>query len=115
MVLATLKVEAGKVEAGSGKVLRQAIAAAKRGGSISVPGVYVGFLHGFMFGDTFDKGLIFKMGQTHVQKFMPDLLQHIESGELNPELIITHTMRLMMRRKDTKFLIRKNRIAARWS
>lgn len=88
-VLTTLKVEAS-----SGKVLRQAIAAAKRGGSISVPGLYVGFLHAFMFGDAFDKGLTFKMGQTHVQKFMPELLQHIESGNLNPELIITHTLRL---------------------
>lgn len=57
-VLATLKVEAG-----SGKVLRQAIAATKRGGSISVPGLYIGFLHAFMFGDAFDKGLTFKMGQ----------------------------------------------------
>lgn len=88
-VLTTLKVEAS-----SGKVLRQAIAAAKRGGSISVPGLYVGFLHAFMFGDAFDKGLTFKMGQTHVQKFMPELLQYIESGNLNPELIITHTLRL---------------------
>ena len=88
-VLATLKVEAG-----SGKVLRQAIAAAKRGGTISVPGLYTGFLHGFMFGDAFDKGLNFRMGQTHVQKFMPELLQHIEAGALNPELIITHTLRL---------------------
>lgn len=47
-----------------------------------------------MFGDAFDKGLTFKMGQTHVQKFMPELLQHIESGALNPEVIITHTLRL---------------------
>lgn len=88
-VLSTLKIEAG-----SGKVLRQAIAAAKRGGTISVPGVYVGFLHGFMFGDIFDKGLTIKAGQTHVQKYMPELLKKIESGALDPELIITHTMRL---------------------
>lgn len=40
------------------------------------------------------KGLTFKMGQSHVQKFMPKLLKQIESGKLNPELIITHTMRL---------------------
>ncbi len=44
------------------------------GGVVSVPGVYAGFIHGFLFGDAFDKGLTFKMGQTHVQAFLPELL-----------------------------------------
>jgi threonine dehydrogenase-like Zn-dependent dehydrogenase len=47
-----------------------------------------------MFGDAFDKGLTFKMGQTHVQRFLPELLQHIEAGRLAPEAIITHRMSL---------------------
>jgi threonine dehydrogenase-like Zn-dependent dehydrogenase len=88
-VLATLKLEGS-----SGKALRQCIAAVRRGGVVSVPGVYAGFIHGFLFGDAFDKGLTFKMGQTHVQRFLPELLEHIELGHLNPEAIITHRMSL---------------------
>lgn len=83
-----------KVETSSGAALRQCIAAVRRGGAISVPGVYTGFIHGFLFGDAFDKGLTIKMGQTHVQKFMPELLGFIEEGKLQPDVIITHRMKL---------------------
>lgn len=83
-----------KMEGSSGKSLRQAIAATRRGGVVSVPGVYAGWIHGFLFGDAFEKGLIFKMGQTHAQRYMPKLLEHIQSGELHPEVIITHHMAL---------------------
>lgn len=88
-VLSTLKIEGS-----SGKVLRQCIAAVRRGGIVSVPGVYAGFIHGFMFGDAFDKGLTFKMGQTHVHAFLPDLLKLIEQGLLKPDEIVTHHMPL---------------------
>jgi threonine dehydrogenase-like Zn-dependent dehydrogenase len=88
-VLATLKLEGS-----SGKALRQCIATVRRGGVVSVPGVYAGFIHGFMFGDAFDKGLTFKMGQTHVQRFLPELLEHIELGRLNPQAIVTHRLSL---------------------
>jgi threonine dehydrogenase-like Zn-dependent dehydrogenase len=83
-----------KLEGGSGPVLRQAIAATRRGGIVSVPGVYAGFLHGFMFGDAFEKGLQFRMGQTHVQRLMPELLEHIGNGLLRPEVIVSHEMAL---------------------
>jgi threonine dehydrogenase-like Zn-dependent dehydrogenase len=83
-----------KLEGGSGKSLRQCIAATRRGGTVSVPGVYSGFLHGFLFGDAFDKGLAFRMGQTHVQQHMPALLDHIMAGDLAPNVIITHRMAL---------------------
>ncbi|KTT25585.1 alcohol dehydrogenase [Pseudomonas oryzihabitans] len=83
-----------KLEGSSGKALRQCIAAVRRGGSVSVPGVYAGFIHGFLFGDAFDKGLTFKMGQTHVQRYLPELLEHIERGDLAPEAIITHRLSL---------------------
>jgi threonine dehydrogenase-like Zn-dependent dehydrogenase len=56
--------------------------------------VYAGFIHGFLFGDAFEKGLTFKMGQTHVQRFMPELLEHIAEGRLQPEAIVTHRMPL---------------------
>jgi threonine dehydrogenase-like Zn-dependent dehydrogenase len=88
-VLSTLKMEGS-----SGKALRQCIAAVRRGGIVSVPGVYAGFIHAFLFGDAFDKGLTFKMGQTHVQRFLPELLEHIENGDLQPADIITHRMSL---------------------
>ncbi len=83
-----------KLEGGSGQVLRQAIAATRRGGIVSVPGVYAGFIHGFLFGDAFDKGLSFRMGQTHVQKYMPALLEMIGDGRLRPEVIVTHQLGL---------------------
>lgn len=83
-----------KLEGGSGFVLRQAIAATRRCGVVSVPGVYAGFLHAFLFGDAFDKGITFKMGQTHVQKVMPELLEQIGEGRLSPEIIISHRMKL---------------------
>lgn len=88
-VLTTLKLEAS-----SGVALRQCIAAVRRGGTVSVPGLYAGFIHGFLFGDAFDKGLTFKMGQTHVHPLLPTLLEHIQRGDLNPEIIISHRMPL---------------------
>ena len=78
----------------SGKALRQCIAATRRGGVVSVPGVYAGFLHGFLFGDAFDKGISFRMGQTHVNRWTDELLGHIEQGDLEPEAIISHRMKL---------------------
>jgi threonine dehydrogenase-like Zn-dependent dehydrogenase len=83
-----------KLEGSAGTALRWCIAATRRGGIVSVPGVYAGFIHGFLFGDAFDKGLTFKMGQTHVQAFLPELLAFIGEGKLRPEEIITHRMTL---------------------
>jgi threonine dehydrogenase-like Zn-dependent dehydrogenase len=83
-----------KLEGSSGKVLRQAIAATRRGGVVSVPGVYAGFIHAFMFGDAFEKGLHFASGQTHAQRFMPELLEYILEGRLHPEMLITHHLPL---------------------
>jgi threonine dehydrogenase-like Zn-dependent dehydrogenase len=83
-----------KLEGSSGKALRQCIAAVRRGGAVSVPGLYAGFIHGFLFGDAFDKGLTFRMGQTHVQRYMPELLQYIQDDKLHPDIIISHRLPL---------------------
>ncbi|MFD1123037.1 zinc-dependent alcohol dehydrogenase [Methylophilus flavus] len=83
-----------KLETSSGQVLRQCIAATRRGGIISIPGVYSGFIHGFLLGDAFDKGITFKMGQTHVHSYLGELLEAIEEGRLQPADIITHRMAL---------------------
>lgn len=88
-VLSTLKLETS-----SGEVLRQCITATRRGGVVSVPGVYAGFIHAFLIGDAFDKGLTFAMGQTHVHKYLPELLNFIEDGKLEPDIIISHRMKL---------------------
>jgi threonine dehydrogenase-like Zn-dependent dehydrogenase len=83
-----------KLEGSSGRVLRQAIAVTRKCGTISVPGIYAGFIHAFTLGDAFDKGLSFRMGQTHVQRFMPTLLEHICAGDLDPAVIVTHQLPL---------------------
>ncbi len=88
-VLTTLKLEGS-----SGAALRQAIAAVRRGGIVSVPGVYAGYIHAFLFGDAFEKGITIKGGQTHAQRYMPELLERIQAGHLAPEVIITHRMPL---------------------
>ena len=75
-------------------VLRQAIMSCRNGGTISIPGVYVGFVDKLPFGAAMNKGLTLKMGQTHVQKYMPMLFEKIQTDEFDPSLIITHRMKL---------------------
>jgi threonine dehydrogenase-like Zn-dependent dehydrogenase len=75
-------------------VLREAIQACGKGGTVSVPGVYSGFIDKFPMGAAFAKALTFKMGQTHVPRYMPLLLERIEMGQINPSFIITHRMHL---------------------
>ena len=74
--------------------LRQAIGACRKGGTVSIPGVYGGWLDKFPLGAAFAKGLTLKMGQTHMHKYLPGLLARIERGEIDPSFIITHRMRL---------------------
>jgi threonine dehydrogenase-like Zn-dependent dehydrogenase len=75
-------------------VLRQAIQACRKGGSVSIPGVYGSFLDKIPFGAAFGKGLTMKMGQTHMMRYMKPLLKRIESGEIDPSFIISHRLRL---------------------
>jgi threonine dehydrogenase-like Zn-dependent dehydrogenase len=75
-------------------VLRQAIQACRKGGVVSFPGVYGGMLDKVPFGASFGKGLIFKMGQTHVHRYSEPLLKRIQSGEIDPSFVITHCLSL---------------------
>ncbi len=75
-------------------VLRQAIHACRKGGTVSVPGVYGGFLDKVPLGAAFNKGLTLRMGQTHVQRYMTGLLERIERGDIDPSFVITHRLRL---------------------
>ena len=72
--------------------LRQAINCCRKGGIVSIPGVYGGFIDKVPMGAAFNKGLTLKMGQTHVHRYLPRLLQHIEEGDIDPSFVITHTV-----------------------
>jgi threonine dehydrogenase-like Zn-dependent dehydrogenase len=74
--------------------LRQAIHACRKGGTVSIPGVYGGFLDKVPFGAAFGKGLTLKMGQTHVMKYLGPLLERIQLGEIDPSFVITHRIPL---------------------
>ena len=69
---------------------RRAHGACRKGGTVSIPGVYGGWLDKFPLGAAFAKGLTLKMGQTHMHKYMPRLLEIIERGDIAPSSIITH-------------------------
>ena len=75
-------------------VLREAIMSCRKGGTVSVPGAYAGSQDKIPFGAAFQKGLTFKMGQTHMMRYMKPLLDRIESGELDPSFVITHRVPL---------------------
>ena len=74
--------------------LRQAIMACRKGGTVSVPGVYGGFDDKIPLGAFVNKALTLKTGQTHVQRYMKPLLERIEKGEIDPSFVITHRMSL---------------------
>jgi len=74
--------------------LRQAIQSCRKGGTVSVPGVYGGFIDKFPFGAAMNKGLTIKTGQTHVHKYLPRLLRYIETNEINPSFVVTHRVSL---------------------
>jgi threonine dehydrogenase-like Zn-dependent dehydrogenase len=74
--------------------LRQAIMACRNGGTVSVPGVYGGFVDKFPMGAVMNRALTIRTGQTHVQRYLRPLLERIERGELDPGFIITHRLPL---------------------
>ena len=83
-----------RLTTGRAHVLRQAIQACRKGGTVSIPGVYGGYLDKVPIGVAFGKGLKLRMGQTNVQRYMRPLLGRIERGEIDPSFVITHRMSL---------------------
>ncbi|HVI29992.1 zinc-dependent alcohol dehydrogenase [Hansschlegelia sp.] len=75
-------------------VLRQAIHCCRNFGTVSIVGVYGGFLDKVPMGSAINRGLTFRMAQTPVQKYLPSLLERIEKGEIDPSFVITHTATL---------------------
>ena len=74
--------------------LRQVLFCCRKGGRVSIPGVYGGFLDKFPFGAAFNKGLHLAMGQTHVHRYLPQLLEYVQNGEIDPTFLITHRLPL---------------------
>jgi threonine dehydrogenase-like Zn-dependent dehydrogenase len=74
--------------------LREAIRACRSGGVVSVIGVYGGFIDKFPMGSLMNRSLTLRAGQCHVQKYMPQLLERIERGEIDPSFVITHRLPL---------------------
>ncbi|MCO8626381.1 zinc-dependent alcohol dehydrogenase [Burkholderia multivorans] len=75
-------------------VLREMIYVCRPAGILSIPGVYAGVLDKIPFGAAMNKGLTFRMGQTHVNRWTDDLLARIRSGQFDPSFVITHTVPL---------------------
>jgi len=74
--------------------LREAIQSCRNGGTVSVIGVYGGFIDKFPMGSVMNRSLTIKTGQCHVQRYMKPLLERIQKGEIDPSFVITHRMSL---------------------
>lgn len=74
--------------------LREAIMCCKNGGTISVIGVYAGWIDKFPMGSVMNRSLTIKTGQAHVQRYLRPLLETIEKGEIDPSFVITHRLPL---------------------
>jgi len=83
-----------KLETDRPHALRQAFQACRKGGTVSIPGVYGGLLDKLNLGAAFQKGLTLKMGQTHVQRYTRPLLERIQNGEIDPSRVISHRLSL---------------------
>ena len=83
-----------RLESDRPTVLRQAMRICRKGGTLSIPGVYSGFIDKIPFGVAFAKGLTIRMGQTHMHKYMRPLLERVQRGEIDPSFIITHEVPL---------------------
>ncbi len=89
-------------------VVRQAIYTCAKGGAVSVPGVYIGLDDMFPLGALFAKGLRLRTGQTNVQRYIPKLLDYIQSGKIEPQAIITHRFGLTEAPEAYKMFVDKS-------
>jgi len=75
-------------------VIRQTIECCRKGGTVSIAGVYGGASDKIPIGAMMNKGLTIKTGQTHVHRYVPELLEHVRSGRIDPSFVVTHRMPL---------------------
>ena len=86
--------QAVRLETDRPYVIREAILACRKGGVVSIIGVYSGFVDKIPMGAAFNKSLTFRMGQMHAQRYLPRLLGYVEQGQVDPSFIATHPMPL---------------------
>jgi threonine dehydrogenase-like Zn-dependent dehydrogenase len=86
--------QAARAESDRPPALRQAITSCRSGGTVSVVGVYGGFIDKFPAGSWMNRSITLRTGQAHVQRYMKPLLGRIEKGEIDPTRIITHRLPL---------------------
>ena len=86
--------QAARIETDRPIALREAMMAVRNGGVLSVVGVYGGFLDKLPFGSVMNRGVTIKTAQTPVQKYMPNLLERVEQGDIDPSFVITHHLAL---------------------
>jgi threonine dehydrogenase-like Zn-dependent dehydrogenase len=86
--------QAVKMESDRPTALRQVIVACRKGGNVSIAGVYGGLIDKMPMGAAFNKGLNFKMGQTNVHRYLHPLLEHIQKGDIDPSFVVTHQLKL---------------------
>lgn len=91
--------QAVRIETDRPYALREAIQACRKGGTVSLAGVYGGFIDTFPIGAAFNKGLTLKMGQTHVHRYLQPLFERIENGEIDSSFIVTHVLPLEQARE----------------
>jgi threonine dehydrogenase-like Zn-dependent dehydrogenase len=82
--------QAAKLQTDRPNALRQCIQACRKGGTVSVPGVYSGFVDKVPMGAFMNKGLTMKSGQTHMMRFMQPLLERIQKGDIDPGFVVSH-------------------------
>ena len=82
------------LESDRAHVLREMIYVCRPAGTLSIPGVYGGLIDKLPFGMSMNKGLTWRMGQTHVNRWTDDLLNRIQEGQIDPSFVITHTVPL---------------------
>ncbi len=86
--------QAMMLETDRAHVLREMIYVCRPGGILSIPGVYGGVIDKLPMGASMNKGLTWRMGQTHVNRWTDDLVERIAEGEIDPSFVITHTVSL---------------------
>ena len=86
--------QAVRLETDRPTALRQVILSCRKGGHVSLAGVYGGFLDKVPFGAAFNKGLTFKMGQTHMHRYIQPLMDAVQQGKIDPSFVITHKLPL---------------------
>jgi threonine dehydrogenase-like Zn-dependent dehydrogenase len=83
-----------KLQAGAATVLHWAINSVRKGGRISIVGVYGPTFNAIPIGNAVNKGLTLRMNQASVKRHLPRLIEHIEAGRIEPHKIITHRVPL---------------------